>query len=98
VLTNLQLPDHDGLTVALALRHAHPAVAVLILALFDDEDVAARAARAGARGYLAKTAPARELIAAVRGAGRPTRAAVPAPLAPAAPSPRLAQPPGPAPG
>jgi CheY-like chemotaxis protein len=47
VLTDVQLPDRDGLTVALALRYAYPAVAVLLLGLFDDEELAGRAARAG---------------------------------------------------
>jgi CheY-like chemotaxis protein len=94
VLTELPLPDGDGLALARALRTSAPPVAVLLLTLFDDEVVAARAARAGVRAVLAKTAPARELVAAVRGAGRPARAAVPpVPVAPAV----LARPPAPPP-
>src|SRR5919202_2257843 len=80
VLTELPLPDGGGLALARALRTSAPPVAVLLLTLFDEEVVAAPAARAGVRAVLAKTAPARELVAAVRGAARPARAVAPPPV------------------
>ena len=87
VLTELPLPDGDGLAVARALRPARPPVAVLLLTLFDDEVGAAQAARAGVRATLAKTIPARELLDAVRRGGPPAREAVPAAVVASLPAP-----------
>ena len=86
VLTELSLPDGDGLDVARGLQDAGSPVAVLLLTLFDDEVGAAQAARAGVRATLAKTTPPRELLDALRRGGPSVREAVPAATAVVAPA------------
>jgi DNA-binding NarL/FixJ family response regulator len=68
VLLDLYMPELDGHGVLDALRDAphHPAVVVLTSAT-DDEHLV-RAIRAGATSYLVKTAPAEQVIGAVRDA------------------------------
>ncbi|HJQ42482.1 MAG TPA: response regulator transcription factor, partial [Jatrophihabitantaceae bacterium] len=66
VLMDLQLPAMSGVDAAAALVHADPSVRVLMFSTSgEDADVLA-AAKAGARGYLVKSAAADELIDAVR--------------------------------
>ena len=66
VLMDLQLPSMTGVEATAALVTADPAVRVLMLSSSgEDADVLA-AAKAGARGYLVKSASAAELIDAVR--------------------------------
>jgi DNA-binding NarL/FixJ family response regulator len=66
VLMDLQLPGLSGIETTAALVRADPAVRVLMFSSSgEDADVLA-AAKAGARGYLVKSAAAAELIDAVR--------------------------------
>jgi DNA-binding NarL/FixJ family response regulator len=68
VLVDLALPDRDGPGLITALREAAPAARIVVLSAYDDEIRVAEALRAGAQGYLLKSSPMRELIAAVRAA------------------------------
>ncbi len=66
VLMDLQLPGITGVEATAALVRADPSVRVLMLSSSgEDADVLA-AAKAGARGYLVKSAATEELIEAVR--------------------------------
>jgi DNA-binding NarL/FixJ family response regulator len=66
VLMDLQLPGMSGVEATSALVGLDPAVRVLMLSSSgEDADVLA-AAKAGARGYLVKSASARELLDAVQ--------------------------------
>ncbi|MFE0103633.1 response regulator [Streptomyces sp. NPDC059009] len=56
----------DGAEAARQLRARHPDLGILILTTRTDEDSVARVWRAGADGYLLKTASGAEMIAAVR--------------------------------
>lgn len=66
MLLDLRMPEMDGLAVIKALRGQIPTARVLILTTFDtDEDIFA-SLKAGARGYLLKDTPRREILDAVR--------------------------------
>lgn len=67
VLMDLRLgPGGDGLAATRALLAAHPAARVLVFSTFAREEDVYQAVRAGAAGYLLKTAGRDELLAAVR--------------------------------
>lgn len=72
VLLDLYMPELDGHGVLAALRDAphHPAVVVLTSAT-DDEHLV-RAIHAGATSYLVKTAPAEQVVSAIRDAATGT--------------------------
>ena len=59
VLLDLQLPDLNGLDVLIAIRSEFPSVRVVILTTFERAAEIQRALKAGARGYLLKSSPAR---------------------------------------
>jgi DNA-binding NarL/FixJ family response regulator len=66
VLTDLLLPDVDGVAVTQSIRADLPNTKVVILTSVGDEDVAmVRAVRAGAIGYVLKTAEVAELVLAI---------------------------------
>ncbi|MFN8512545.1 MAG: response regulator transcription factor [Thermomicrobiales bacterium] len=65
VLMDLNLPGINGIEATRLLRDSSPAVAVLVVTMFDDDSVFA-AMRAGARGYLLKDAEAEETVRAIR--------------------------------
>jgi DNA-binding NarL/FixJ family response regulator len=67
-LLDLRLPGLNGIAAAARIVADAPAVRVLLLSAYDDEDYVLAALRAGAAGYLLKTAPGRELVEAVRAA------------------------------
>ena len=72
-LLDLQMPAPDGIAVAEALRHELPDCAVIIVTSHGRPGHLKRALAAGVRGFLPKTAAARELADAVRavhGGGR----------------------------
>jgi len=66
VVMDLHMPDLDGIEATRQITCTHPAVAVLVLTQYDDDESITAALRAGARGYVLKGAGASELILAVR--------------------------------
>ena len=65
VLMDLNLPGMNGIEATRLLRVRAPAIAVLVVTMFEDDSVFA-AMRAGARGYLLKDADAEETVRAIR--------------------------------
>lgn len=65
VLMDVQMPDLDGIAATRELARAAPAVRVLILTTFEEDDYIFGGLRAGASGFLLKRTPAEELIRAV---------------------------------
>ena len=55
VLLDLSLPDSDGYDTFHNLRQAAPAVPVIVLTGFEDDEMAERAVRHGAQDFLAKS-------------------------------------------
>lgn len=68
VLVDLSLPGMDGIELVRALRSRWPGQAALVLSAHPEGRYGARAARAGARGYLNKDAEAPEILSAIRSA------------------------------
>jgi DNA-binding NarL/FixJ family response regulator len=66
VLLDLQLNDEDGADVVRALAAREMDVAVLVLSVHDDASRLRNVLRAGARGYLLKSARPDELARAIR--------------------------------
>ena len=66
VLMDIRMPRLDGIEATRQITLADPAVRVLILTTFDLDDYVVAAFRAGASGFLLKTAPRDQLVAAVR--------------------------------
>lgn len=71
VVMDLNMPGMDGIEATRKLTADFPAVAVLVLTMFDDDDSLFSALRAGARGYVLKGAPQedieRALVSCARG-------------------------------
>jgi DNA-binding NarL/FixJ family response regulator len=66
VVLDLQLPDMSGVEVTRGLREAHPAVRVLVLSASGEQQDVLDAVKAGAAGYLLKSAARPEFLDAVR--------------------------------
>ncbi|GIF13470.1 response regulator [Actinoplanes teichomyceticus] len=65
VLMDLHLGAESGQAATAAIRREHPEVAVLVITAFDDEMHVLGALRAGAAGYLLKSAGAEEIERAI---------------------------------
>jgi DNA-binding NarL/FixJ family response regulator len=66
VVLDLQLPDMSGVEVTQGLRAAHPAARVLVLSASGEQQDVLDAVKAGAVGYLLKSAARPEFLDAVR--------------------------------
>ena len=66
VVLDLQLPDMSGVEVTRGLRVAYPPAGVLVLSASGEQQDVLDAVKAGALGYLLKTASRTELLDAVR--------------------------------
>jgi DNA-binding NarL/FixJ family response regulator len=66
VVLDLQLPTISGVEVTRELVRADPAVRVLVLSASGEREDVLAAVKAGATGYLVKSASREELVAAVR--------------------------------
>jgi DNA-binding NarL/FixJ family response regulator len=65
-LVDLGLPDGSGIDVIKAIRRRQPDCDVMVMSIFDDEDLVLRAIEAGATGYLLKDSPPHDIVAAIR--------------------------------
>lgn len=66
VLMDVNMPKLGGVEATLQLRKIHPQASVLMLTVSEEEHDLYAAIRAGARGYLLKSATAAELIDAIQ--------------------------------
>lgn len=66
VLMDIRMPGMDGLTATRELTAARPGLQVVILTTFDDDEYVYEALRAGASGFLLKSADGDTLVNAVR--------------------------------
>ena len=66
VLMDIRMPQVDGITAVKQLRADRPALRVLMLTTFDDQEDIVAALSAGAAGYLLKDMPSEEIAAAIR--------------------------------
>jgi DNA-binding NarL/FixJ family response regulator len=78
VLMDIRLPDQSGFTACQQVRQRWPAVQVLMLTSFADEDLVLDAISAGAAGYVLKQVGTDDLLRAVRRSAAATRCSIPA--------------------
>lgn len=65
-LLDLRLPDTTGIDVLIALRAEFPDARIIILTTFEGDVNIQRALEAGARAYVLKSTPPRELVEVIR--------------------------------
>lgn len=65
VLTDLQMPDGDGVSATREIIAADPTCRVLVLSASGEQDDVLEAVKAGATGYLVKSASKEQLVDAV---------------------------------
>ena len=68
VIMDLQMPGLHGIEATREIVTRRPGTAVLVLTMFEDDDMVFAAMSAGAAGYLLKGADGADIIAAVRSA------------------------------
>ena len=70
VLTDLSMPQMDGVTAIGQIKAQHQDVHILVLTSYDSDSDILPAIEAGAIGYLLKDSPREELYAAIRAAAQ----------------------------
>jgi len=65
-LMDLRLPDISGIDAMIAIRNDFPDARIVMLTTFEGDVEIQRALAAGARGYILKNMPPRELVDVVR--------------------------------
>ena len=70
VLTDLAMPQMDGVTAISKIKEQHPDVQILVLTTYDSDSDVLPAIEAGAIGYLLKDTPREELYGAIRAAAQ----------------------------
>ena len=65
-LMDLRLPDMNGIDVIIAIRTEFPDARIVMLTTFEGDVEIQRALEAGARGYILKSIPPRELLEVIR--------------------------------
>ncbi len=65
-LMDLRLPDKSGIDAMIAVRTEFPEARVIMLTTFEGDVEIQRALEAGARGYLLKSMPPKELVEVIR--------------------------------
>jgi DNA-binding NarL/FixJ family response regulator len=65
-LMDLRLPDKSGIDAMIAVRTEFPEARVIMLTTFEGDVEIQRALEAGARGYLLKSMPPKDLVEVIR--------------------------------
>jgi len=65
VLMDIKLPGMSGIQCVAEIKKAIPAVQIIMVTIFEDSERIFRALRAGANGYLVKSSPPEQLLAAI---------------------------------
>ena len=65
ILMDIKMPGTNGIEATRKITQAEPAIGILVITMFDDDDSVFAAMRAGARGYLLKDADKDELVRAI---------------------------------
>ena len=65
-LMDLRLPDMSGIDAMIAIRTEFPEARIIMLTTFEGDVEIQRALEAGARGYMLKSMPPRDLVAVIR--------------------------------
>jgi DNA-binding NarL/FixJ family response regulator len=65
VLMDITMRDGSGIEATAQLASSHPGIAVLILSMHDKLEYVTQAMQAGARGYVLKDAPGKDIVLAI---------------------------------
>src|SRR4030095_8778885 len=65
-LMDFRLPDMSGIDVMIAIRNEFSEARIIMLTTFEGDILIHRALQAGARGYLLKSTPPKELMEQIR--------------------------------
>jgi DNA-binding NarL/FixJ family response regulator len=66
ILMDIQMPDVNGIEATRRILEADPAIGIVVLTMFEDDDSVFSAMRAGARGYVLKGADPSEILKVLR--------------------------------
>jgi len=66
VLMDIKLPNMSGIQCVAEIKKAAPNMQVLMVTVYEDSERIFRALKAGANGYLVKSSPPEQLLAAIR--------------------------------
>lgn len=70
ILMDIGLPDADGLEAARIILSKQPNIKIVMLTIYESDDLLFNAIACGAKGYLLKNMPVAKLLAAIRGLER----------------------------
>jgi DNA-binding NarL/FixJ family response regulator len=70
IIVDIQLPGMNGIELIRRIKSTHPGIEAITLTVFDDEQFAKQAIKAGAIGYVIKDAAQEELVKAVLAAAK----------------------------
>jgi DNA-binding NarL/FixJ family response regulator len=70
VLTDIQMPEMDGLEATRVISKKFPPVGIIALSMFNDDDLIMDMLEAGAQGYLVKNAHKKEIVEAIKTVAR----------------------------
>lgn len=73
LLLDLSMPGRNGIELIRQIKQDTPKLPILVLTMYEEEQYAVRAIRAGALGYLTKESAGTQLVSAIRkvASGRP---------------------------
>jgi DNA-binding NarL/FixJ family response regulator len=66
MITDIRLPDGDGLSLAARSRTHHPRLGIVVLTMYAGDEQVVAAMEAGASSFVGKDAPTEEVVAAAR--------------------------------
>ena len=66
ILMDIKLPGMSGIECVAELKRKMPAVQIIMVTVYEDSERLFRALKAGANGYLVKSSPPQQLLAAIR--------------------------------
>ncbi|MEW6555425.1 MAG: response regulator transcription factor [Actinomycetota bacterium] len=70
IIVDIQLPGMNGIELIRSVKSVYPEIEAITLTVYDDEQLAKQAIKAGAIGYVIKDAAKEELVKAVRAAAK----------------------------
>jgi two-component system, NarL family, response regulator NreC len=70
IMMDVAMPNMNGIEAARRILAAHPAIAVVMLSMHQDESYVLQSLKAGAKGYLLKDSPREDVLEAVRSAAK----------------------------
>lgn len=65
VITDIQMPDTDGIELTRELKSIYPAIPVIALTMFKDDHLVVDMLEAGAKGYVLKSAGAEQVVESI---------------------------------